>query len=63
MASSNDDNNSKKSGKSLGDSIVEGAGKTIGAALVIGAFGFVLSGGNPAVAAAAFQAALQNPTA
>lgn len=63
MTSNNNDNTSEKSGKSLGDAIVEGAGKTIGAALVIGAFGFILSGGNPAVAVAAFQAALQNPTA
>lgn len=62
MASSENNTNtsesSGKSGKSFVDSVVEGAGKTVGAAAVIGGLAFFLSGGNPVAGWAAFKTAL-----
>lgn len=50
---SNNDSNSKKDGKSFWDSVKEGAGKTVGIALAVGAIsggvGLVLTG-NPFIA-------------
>lgn len=63
MASSdNTSESSGKSGKSFSDSVVEGAGKTCGAALaggvILGAGALILSGGNPFAAWAAFKTGL-----